>query len=105
VTPSDFDFLTPEFIKKHCVPCGITCKLAVFPWKYLGWSDEAFMEQEMHFAHGPVIPKDHQSKLLGVVRTQEKLLIERHKYVTTRDRALRPIHEENSPAGEQLELF
>lgn len=100
-----FDFLTPEFVKRHCIPCGIRCNRAVFPWKYLGWTDEAFMAEEIRFAHGGIVPKEYQATLLGVVRAQEKQLIERHEYVTARDAALKPIHETKSPQGEQLELF
>ena len=101
----NFDFLTPEFIKKHCKPCGLPCKLSIFPWKYLGWTDDEFMADEIRFAHGGAVPKSHQAKLLGVVRAQETLLIERYEYITARDAALEPIHEANSPQGDQLELF
>jgi len=100
-----FDFLTPEFVKRHCVPAGIACNRDVFPWKYLGWTEEEFMEVELKFAHGGTVPKEHQKKLYGVVTAQEQQLIERHEYVTARDAALKPIHEAKSPQGEQLELF
>lgn len=102
---SKFDFLTPEFIKRHCIPAGVQCRRDVFPWKYLGWTDREFMATTLRFAHGGAVPRNHQVKLLGVIRAQEQLLIERHAYVTRRDRALRPVHEANSPQGEQLELF
>jgi len=102
---SKFDFLTPEFIWKHRKAIGTTVKLTVFPWKYLGWTDEAFMAEEIRFAHGGIVPKDYQRILLGVVRAQERQLTERHHYLTTRDAALRPVHEKASPQGKQLELF
>lgn len=100
-----FDFLTPEFLKNHQKTLGVKVDLSIFPWKYLGVTDEEFMAEEIKFAHGGVVPKDHQKKLLGVVRAQEQQLLERHEYTVSRDAALRPVHKKSSPQGEQLELF
>jgi hypothetical protein len=96
----NFDFLTPDFIHKHCVPVGIKVDRDVYPWKYLGWSDTDFMEHEMHFAHGPVIQAEQKTQLLGVVRMEEEKLLEIHKFVTDRERVMGP-----APKYIQLELF
>ena len=97
---SRFDFLTPEFVDA-CNKCGIQCHLDCFPWEYLGWTDEAFMEVELHFTDGTVIPKDHQKKLLRVVRAQETLLEERWAFVQKRDAAI----PKRPKFGKQLEMF
>jgi len=95
-----------EFIKQYCRSVGIRCNLDIFPWKYLGWTDDAFMAETLRFAHGGVVPKNHQRHLLGIVRDQEKVLIERHEFVTARKRALNTKRLRNlAPAGKQLELF
>jgi hypothetical protein len=95
-----FDFLTPDFIKRHCVPVGIRVDRDIYPWKYLGWSDAEFMQNEMHFSHGPVIPDKQKLLLLGVVREEEKKLLEIHAFVTERERVMGP-----APKYTQLELF
>lgn len=97
---SKFDFLTPEFVAA-CNKCGVQCHLDVFPWKYLGWSDEDFMAVELHFTDGTVIPKSHQEKLLRVVRAQEQVLKDRWAYVQKRD-AVMP---KRLKFGKQLEMF
>jgi hypothetical protein len=89
------EFLTPEFIES-CNACGIPCDLSIFPWKYLGYSDEEFMALELWFEGGHVIPKEHQQKLLGVVRAQERQL--RRRFELTRKR--KPYSTKN-----QLEMF
>jgi len=94
---SDFDFLTPEFVAE-CNKRGVQCRLDIFPWKYLGWSDEDFMAVELRFTDGTVIPKSHQEKLLRVVRAQEKKLIERWEFVQKHDAVMPKF-------GKQLELF
>jgi len=100
------DFLTPELIKQHCRDSRLKYDPNVFPWKYLGWSDEDFMAVDMKFAHGGTVPKDHQRRLLGIVRAQEKLLKERYDFVTERRRALNTRKLQNlAPRGKQLEMF
>lgn len=94
------DFLTPEFVE-DCNRCGIRCNLNVFPWRYLGWSDEDFMNETLRFSDGKVIPKVFQKKLIAVIRTQERTLIERWEYVQKRDKAM----PKQSKFGKQLELF
>lgn len=96
---TDFTFLTPDFVKS-CNACGVPCNLDVFPWKYLGWTDDDFMAEELKFTDGHVIPKD-QKKLLRVVRAQEQVLTERWEFVQKRD-AVMP---KQPKFGKQLELF
>lgn len=97
---SRFDFLTPEFIRKHCRPVGIKVRRDIYPWRYLGYSDADFMAAEMRYAHGPVIPDEQKRILLGVVRIEEQKLLEIHKFVTERERVMGP-----APKYTQLELF
>ena len=97
---SRFDFLTPEFIKAHAKATGIRVIPDIFPWKYLGYTDEAFMADKICFSHGPVIPDEHKLTLLGVVRQQEKELMERHDYMAKREKVM------GKPSKNiQLELF
>lgn len=97
---SDFDFLTPEFIKAHERATGIRVIPDIFPWKYLGYSDEEFVAEKIHYSHGPVIPAKQQLTLLGVVRQQEKELMERRDYLAGREKAM------GKPKKQiQLELF
>lgn len=95
-----FDFLTPDFIKKHCVTVGIKVDRDIYPWKWLDCSDEEFMAAPMCFAHGPVIPDEQKRLLLGVVREEEKKLLDIHAFVTERERVMGP-----APKYTQLELF
>lgn len=95
-----FDFLTPEFVRKHCVTVGIKVDRDIYPWHYLGWSDADFMANEMRFAHGSVIPDEQKRTLLGVVRVEEEKLLEIHKFVTDREAVMGP-----APKYTQLELF
>jgi len=97
---SRFDFLTPEFIRKHCVTVSIKVDRDIFPWKWLDCTDEEFMANEMRFAHGPVIPERQKTTLLGVVRAEETKLLEIHAFVTERERVMGP-----APKYTQLELF
>ena len=97
---SKFDFLTPEFVE-DCNKCGIQCHPDRFPWKYLGWSDDAFMAEDLCFSDGKPIPKVFQQRLLAVIRTQEKVLIERREYIRKRDE----IMPAQPKFGNQLELF
>lgn len=99
---SRFDFLTPEFIKKHCRPVGIKVRREVFPWRYLGMTDDEFMAEaeDLHYGHGPAIPGKQQRSLLGIVRIEEEKLLEIHKFVTDRERVMGP-----APVYKQLELF
>lgn len=75
-----FDFIDTKFIEKWEKNTGICIHLDIFPWKYLGWTDEKFLVEKIHFSHGPEIPEPHRRKLLVVVREQEKLLLEQHEY-------------------------
>ena len=97
---SKFDFLTPEFIKAHEKATGIRVIPDIFPWKYLGVTDAAFMADKIRFSHGPVIPEPHKLVLLGVVRQQEKELMERREYVKKREKKMGA-----PPKYKQLELF
>jgi len=96
----DFDFLTSDFIKRHCVTVGIRVDRSIYPWRYLGWSDDDFMANPMRFAHGPLIPDKQKRLLLGVVREEERKLLEIHKFVTKREEVMGP-----PPKYTQLELF
>lgn len=88
--------------RKECIAVGIKPgKLDVFPWKYLGMTDEEFMAEELHFAHGPVVPKKQQRILLGVVRAEEESISERYaEYMRVRKLALKPFN-----TRRQLRLF
>ena len=95
-----FNFLTPEFIAAHKKATGICVILDIFPWKYLGCTDEEFMADKICFSHGPVIPEKQKHVLLGLVRQQEKELLEQHNYITKREKAI------GKPEKQiQLELF
>jgi len=97
---SDFDFLTPEFIAAHKKATGICVIPDIFPWKYLGCTDEEFMADKICFSHGPVIPEKHKHVLLGLVRQQEKELLERRDYMVSREKVM------GKPEKQiQLELF
>lgn len=97
---SRFDFLTPEFIAAHAKATGIKVILDIFPWRFLGCTDADFMETKMNFSHGPAIPDKHKHVLLGVVRQQEKELMERHDYMAKREKVM------GKPSKNiQLELF
>lgn len=97
---SRFDFLTPDFIRKHCVTVGIKVDRDIYPWKYLGWSTADFMANEMRFAHGPTIPDKQKRTLLGVLRVEEEKLMNIHKFVTDREQVMG-----KPPKYTQLELF
>ena len=97
---SDFDFLTPEFIKAHEKATGIRVIPDIFPWKFLGFTDADFMATKVNYSHGPVIPAKHKLALLGVVRQQEKELIERRDYIAGREKVMG-----KPPKYIQLELF
>lgn len=98
---SDFDFLTPEFIRKECKPLHIKCNREIFPWKYLGWSDVDFVAEDLHFSHGPAIPVKQKRILLGVIREEEQKLLAIHKYVTWRNAVMGL----ERTTGKQLRLF
>lgn len=59
-----------------------------------------FMAEDMHYDHGPAIPGKQQRRLLGVMRAEEKKLLEINKFVTDRERVMGP-----APKYKQLELF
>ncbi len=93
---SRFDFLTPDFIKQHCD----YVRLDVFPWKYLGWNDTAFMAEEIRLKGGFKIHGGTKCTLLGVVRIEEENLLNLYKFVTDREKVMGP-----APNYTQLELF
>ncbi|MCK5604250.1 hypothetical protein KAR91_20345 [Candidatus Pacearchaeota archaeon] len=97
---SKFDFLTPEFIKAHHKAAGIRVIPDIFPWKYLGCTDTDFMETKVNFSHGGPIPDEHKLALLGVIRQQEKELMERRDYLARREKVMG-----KPPKNIQLELF
>lgn len=95
-----FNFLTPEFIKAHHKATGIKIIPDIFPWKWLDCTDADFMAVKMKFSHGPVIPDEHKRTLLGVIRQQEKELMEQHDYMKKREKTM------GKPEKQiQLELF
>ena len=91
-----FDFLTSDFIEQHCKHV----RLDVYPWKYLGWSDTAFMAEEIRLKGGPILRPPAKRTLLGVIRIEEENLLDLHKFVTDRERVMGPFPEQT-----QLELF
>lgn len=95
-----FDFLTPDFIKAHEKATGIHVIPDIFPWKYLGFTDADFMETKVNFSNGSVIPDKHKLILLGVVRQQEKELMEQRDYIAGREKVMG-----KPPKYIQLELF
>ena len=97
---SKFDFLTPDFIAGHEKATGIRIKPHIFPWKYLGCSDEAFLETKMTFSHGPVIPKAHKRKLLECIRNEEKVMLDRRNFTKKREKVMG-----KQPKYVQLELW
>ena len=97
---SEFSFLTPEFIRAHHKTTGIKVIPTIFPWRWLGCTDNEFMEAKMKFSHGPMIPDEHKRVLLGVIRQQETELKQRQDYVKQRETAMGPI-----PKQVQLELW
>ena len=97
---SDFGFIDQKFIKRWEKDTGIRIRLDGFPWKFLGYSDEQFLEEKIHFTHGPLIPKKHQLTLLACLREQEKLLLEKHEHNTKRETVMG-----KQPKYVQLELW
>lgn len=95
-----FDFIDEKFITKWLKDTGIRIYLDIYPWKYLGWSDEKFLTEKIYFSHGSLIPKDHQRKLLSTLREQERLLLEQHEHNCKREKVM------GKPQRyKQLELF
>ncbi len=95
-----FDFLTPEFIKAHAKATGIRVIPDIFPWKYLGCTDAEFLATKVNFSHGGPIPDEHKLVLLGVIRQQEKELMEQHNHNVKREKKMG-----KPPKNIQLELF
>ncbi len=58
------------------------------------------MQNEMRFATGATIPDPQKTTLLGVVREEERKLLEIYAFVTDRERVMGP-----APKYKQLELF
>lgn len=97
---SEFDFLTEKFIKAHLKATGIKIIPTIFPWKWVGCTDEAFMDTEIKFSHGQVIPEEHKRKLLACIRQQETELRARRDHVKRRETVMGSF-----PKQVQLELF
>jgi hypothetical protein len=72
----------------------------IFPWKFLGLTDAEFMATKVNYSHGPVIPDKQKLVLLGVVRQQEKELMEQRDYIAKRENVMG-----KPPKQIQLELF
>ncbi len=91
--------------RKQCIAVGIARnKLGVFPYKYLGMTDAEFMAQEIHFAHGPVVPDRSKRMLLGMVRIEEATVAALYvQYSLNRKRALAGLKPLN--IRRQLRLF
>ena len=66
--------LTQKQMKAYERTTGIELIPHIFPWKWLGCTDNAFMEPEMKFSDGKVIPEDHKLKMLKCIREQEEIL-------------------------------
>jgi len=58
------------------------------------------MQHEMRFPNDNVIPDKQKTLLLGVLREEEKKLLEIYRFVTYREKAMGPM-----PTYTQLELF
>ncbi len=75
-------FITEKFIKAHEKATAIRVIPHIFPWLWLGCTDDEFMSKKMNYSSGPPIPEDKKVILLGVVRQQETILKERRDKVT-----------------------
>lgn len=93
-------FLTEKFIKAHFKATGIKVIPTIFPFCWLGCTDEEFMSTKLNYSHGPVIPEDKQVALLGVVRQQETELREQRDHVKRRETVMG-----KQPKYIQLELW
>jgi hypothetical protein len=47
-----------------------------YPWRLMGLSDEELTTRELRFESGPVIPPHLRPTVIGVVRAQERLVVE-----------------------------
>ena len=75
---SEFEqLLTEKFIAAHFKATAIKVIPTIFPWRWMGCTDEEFMAKKMNYSSGPPIPEDKKIILLGVVRQQETVLKER----------------------------
>jgi hypothetical protein len=92
--------LTPKFCKSVEKVTGIKLIPHIFPWRYMGCTDEEFLGTEMKFSHGPVIPEEHKVKMLKCVREQEEIVHERLNFVKKREKVMG-----KPPKYVQLELF
>ncbi len=97
---SEFNFLTEKFIAAHFKATTIKVIPHIFPWKWMGCTDDEFMETKMNYSHGPEIPEDKKIILLGVVRQQETELRQRRDFVSKRETVMGSF-----PKQVQLELW
>jgi len=82
VMSKKFNFIDTKFIAAHFRATTIKVIPHIFPWKWMGCTDAEFMGTKMNYSHGPEIPEDKKTTLLGVVRQQEKELTERRDKAT-----------------------
>jgi hypothetical protein len=78
----EFNFLTEKFIAAHFKATAIKVIPTIFPWRWMGCTDEEFMSTKLNYSSGPPLPEDKRRILLGVVRQQETVLKERRDKVT-----------------------
>ncbi len=79
---SEFEqFITEKFIEAHFKTTGIKVIPTIFPWLWMGCTDEEFITKKMNYSSGPPIPEEKKIILLGVVRQQETVLRERRDKV------------------------
>lgn len=98
---SEFEqFITEKFIKAHFKATGIKVIPHIYPFKWLGCTDDEFMSEKLNYSHGPAIPEDKKVSLLGVVRQQETELRARRDHVKKRETVMGSF-----PKQVQLELW
>ncbi len=80
--------------REQCIAVGIDRdRLGGFPYKYLGMTDEEFMAEEIHFAHGPIVPDTSKPTLLAIVRVEEATIAALYRqYILKRERAVKPLN-------------
>ena len=88
------NLLTEKFITAHEKATTIRVIPHIFPWKWMGCTDEEFLTKKTHFINGSVIPEEHKIKLLACIRGQEEEL-----------RARRDKVKGKAPKQVQLELW
>ena len=100
VMSKEYRFIDAKFIAAHEKATQIRVIPHIFPWKWLGCTDQEFMQAEMHYSHGPLISDKQKVNLLACVRQQEEELMERHNFVAKREKVMG-----KQPKYVQLELF